>query len=210
VVLADAATQLADECLDDLARILTASRRRRAAEVADSQLASLLPPRYLPRYSAEPQLLAKFYHCLAAATWRLAQPAWLPLSCVAEQLALRGIIDHAEALLEIRLDVRHDNPQGWAEHYAPLYAPGPDDEDEAIDFDTLRDVLARDDDIAFLFDERFDGIDQSVAGQLTRMPSLQLADWFTPFDELSGVAAPSPVAWEVTLAAGGLAGEGYR
>jgi hypothetical protein len=72
-VLIDAATQLADECLDDLARNLTASRRRRAAEVADSQLAAGVTPRYLPRYVAEPQLLARYYHCLAAVTWRLAQ-----------------------------------------------------------------------------------------------------------------------------------------
>jgi hypothetical protein len=129
----------------------------RAAEVAESQLASLLPPRYLPRYIAEPTLLARFYHCLAAVTWRLARPAWLPLSRVAEQLALRGIIDHAEALLEMRLDTGGD-PPGWEERYQPLYAGGPDDEDEAIDFAILREVLARDDDIAFLFDERFDGI----------------------------------------------------
>jgi hypothetical protein len=169
----------------------------RAAEVAESQLASLLPPRYLPRYIAEPTLLARFYHCLAAVTWRLARPAWLPLSRVAEQLALRGIIDHAEALLEMRLDTGGD-PPGWEERYQPLYAGGPDDEDEAINFAILREVLARDDDIAFLFDERFDGIDQAVAGQLTRMASLQLADWFTPF------------AWEVTRDTGGLAGEGYR
>jgi hypothetical protein len=209
-VLADAATQLVDECLDDLARILAAPRRRLAAEVAESQLASLLPPRYLPRYVAEPSLLARFYHCLAAVTWRLAQPAWLPLSCVAEQLALRGIIDHAEALLELRLDARHGDPQGRQERHAALYAPGPDDEDAAIDFAILREVLARDDDIAFLFDERFDGIDQSVAGQLTRMASLQLADWFTPFEELLGVVAPSPFAREVTRDAGGLAGEGFR
>lgn len=49
-----------------------------------------------------------------------------------------------------------------------------------------------------------------MAGQLTRMVSLQLADWFTPLEELSGEVAPSPLAWEVTRDAGGLAGEGYR
>jgi hypothetical protein len=129
---------------------------------------------------------------------------------MAEQLALRGIIDHAEGLLEMRLDARHDGPQGWEERHAPLYAPGPDGKNEAIDFDVMREVLVRDDDIAFPFDERFDRIDQSVAGQLTRMASLQLADWFTPFEELSGEVAPSAFAWVVTRDAGGLAGEGYR
>jgi hypothetical protein len=205
-VLADAAVQLADECLADLGRILAAPRRRLRAEVAESQLVALLPPRYLPRYIAEPSLLARFYHCLAAVTWRLAQPAWLPLSCLAEQLALRGIIDHAEALLEMR----RDDPEGWEERDATLYAPGPDDEGAAIDFEVLREVLACGDDIAFLFDERFDGIDQSAAGQWTRMASLQLADWFTPFEELAGLVAPSPFAWEVTREIGGLAGEDYR
>lgn len=74
-VLADAAVQLADECLADLGRIMAAPRRRLTREVAERQLVALLPPRYLPRYSAEPALLARFYHCLAAVTWRLAQPA---------------------------------------------------------------------------------------------------------------------------------------
>jgi hypothetical protein len=70
--------------------------------------------------------------------------------------------------------------------------------------------LARDDDIAFLFDERIHGSDQSVTGQLTRIASLQRADWFTPFGELSGEATPSPLSWVVARDAGGPAGEGYR
>ena len=49
-----------------------------------------------------------------------------------------------------------------------------------------------------------------IKALLIALIALQLADWFTPFEELTGLVAPSPFAWEVTREVGGLAGEGYR
>ncbi len=66
--------------------------------VADWALVAHLPSRYLLRYT--PLFVKQFFVCVLTVAWKLAQPSWVPLACVAEELALRAIIREAEAVLE--------------------------------------------------------------------------------------------------------------
>jgi hypothetical protein len=123
--------------------------------VADCYLAGHLPARYLPRYT--PLLIKRFFACILTVAWKLAQPERHPLTCVAEELALRAIIVEAEGVLA--------------------------EEDEDADFGAFEDEAYEDTDFEYLFTPAADGIDDSPVGAELGMGSLDLADWLKPFGQ---------------------------
>jgi hypothetical protein len=48
-------------------------------------------------------------------------------------------------------------------------------------YEPLREALFEDEDSLYLFDEQYDGVDQSWVGQVLHMTSLSFEDWFAPF-----------------------------
>jgi len=133
----------------------------------DTILGGHLPSRYLHRYT--PLFYKQFAVCIITVAWKLAQPKHIPLSSVAEELAAWAIINQAEALTE--------------EH----------EDGEAIEkvLEKFIDVYFEDLDFGFLFDNAYDGIDESEAAQELGMSSLAFNDWFKPFsDEPSRIAHP--------------------
>src|SRR5205085_10795395 len=91
--------------------------------VADCYLAGHLTARYLPRYT--PLLVKQFFVCILTVAWKLAQPERHPLTCVAEELALRAIIVEAAAALA--------------------------EEGEEVDFSAFEDDAYEDTDFEYLF-----------------------------------------------------------
>jgi hypothetical protein len=84
----------------------------------------------------------------------------------AEELAARAIIQEAKGRLEDRKNA----------------------------FDTCIDLYFEDTDIAFLFDDRSDGLDETEVAQMLGLSSLAIADWFLPFSD-----APSRVVHPYAL-----------
>jgi hypothetical protein len=126
-----------------------------------------LPSRYLHGYTL--LFYKQFAVCIITVAWKLAQPKHIPLSSVAEELAAWAIINQAKALTE------------------------EDEDGEAIEkvLEKFIDVYFEDLDFEFLFDNAYDGIDESEAVQELGMSSLAFNDWFKPFsDEPSRIAHP--------------------
>jgi hypothetical protein len=73
----------------------------------------------------------------------------------AEELAVRAIIQEAKGRLEDRKNA----------------------------FDTCIDRYVEDTDVAFLFDDRYDGLGETEVAQMLGLSSLALADWFLPFSD---------------------------
>ena len=133
----------------------------------DTILGGHLPSRYLHRYT--PLFYKQFAVCIITVAWKLAQPKHISLSSVAEELAAWAIINQAKVLTEERED------------------------GEAIEkvLEKFIDVYFEDLDFGFLFDNAYDGIDESEATQELGMSSLAFNDWFKPFsDEPSLIAHP--------------------
>src|SRR5579864_3486250 len=109
-------------------------------DIADTWVATYLPERYLYKYT--PLFLRQFAVCIVTVAWKLAQPEHMPLSSLAEELAANAIIESAKAYAEIsELDV----------------------EDLLEDF---RDEYFEDLDFEYLFDDAYDGIDETDVGQM--------------------------------------------
>lgn len=134
-------------------------------DFADTWAAIYLPERYLYKYT--PLFLKKFTVCIITVVWKLAQPEHMPLSSVAEELAANAIIESARAYAEtMELDVGDV-------------------------FDDFIDEYFEDTDFEFLFDDAYDGIDETEVGKMMGMSSLAFDDWFKPFsDEPSRIAHP--------------------
>lgn len=116
-------------------------------------LADALPRKYLPRYDL---LFAKaFVICASTVAWKLQSPDEHELACVAEELALNAIAGQAQALLETR--------------------------GQPVDLGDVYEEAFQDADFEFLFDARFDGIEESELAEHLRMANLRFEDWFTPF-----------------------------
>jgi hypothetical protein len=136
-------------------------------EIAMTTVGGYLPRRYLSKYG--PLFFKQFAVCLITVAWKLAQPQQMPLSSLAEELAARTIIEHAKVVMEL---------DGVEE-----------DREEA--FETFEDVYFEDTDFEFLFDDEYDGIDETQLAQTMGLPSLAFDDWFKPFsDEPSRTAHP--------------------
>ncbi len=116
-------------------------------------MADHLPRRFLLTYT--PLVAKKFFVCVVSVAWKLGQPGWFQLACVAEELALHPIIKEATSFLEAR--------------------------GEEADFALFEDAVYEDMDFLILFDPSRDGLDQSAVGAHLGMGSLDIKDWFTPF-----------------------------
>jgi hypothetical protein len=152
---------LVDRFFDELPEMTTGE-----IDLAESSLASFLPPNYAPRYTLLFQ--KRFFACLLSVGWKLAQrrPRMPLLSCTAEELALRALIEQAKSVLEMR----GVNP----------------------DFDDFEDIAFQDLDHEILFDPSLDGLEDTAAGVQLGMGYLHFDDWFKPFD--NAITAVHPCA----------------
>jgi len=140
------------------------ARIEKPQDVLDSVVGRYLPTRYVYRYT--PLFFKKFAVCIITVAWKLAQSEHLPLSSLAEELAARAIIQEAKGRLEDRKNA----------------------------FDTCIDRYFEDTDVAFLFDDRYDGLDETEVAKMLGLSSLVFADWFLPFSD-----APSRVVHPYVL-----------
>lgn len=142
-------------------------------DVAGTMVGSYLPERYLYKYT--PIFLKKFGVCLITVAWKLAQPKRLMLSSLAEELAALIIIREAKRELEDESDTEVANP-----------------------FDAFIDTFFEDTDFEFLYEDRFDGIEETELAQSLGISSLAFKDWFVPFsDEPSRTPHPFVVEHDV-------------
>ena len=81
-------------------------------------------------------------------------------------------------------------------HLLPLLlsVPGLPVVRESTLFYTFIDRYFEDTDVAFLFDDRYDGLDETEVAQMLGFSSLAFADWFLPFSD-----APSRVVHPYVL-----------
>lgn len=128
-------------------------------EVANTTLGIFLPNRYIHRYT--PRFLRQFAVCVITVAWKLAQPEHIPLSSLAEELAARVIIQHAKVVMETDEDMEYTEDA----------------------FETFEDEYFEDLDFEFLYDDSYDGIDETAIAQYMGISSLALKDWFTPFSD---------------------------
>jgi hypothetical protein len=128
-------------------------------DVINTTIGGYLPERYTYKYT--PLFLRQFAVCIITVAWKMAQPEHKPLSSVAEELAAWAIVKEAESLLE------------------------QDEEGEAPDdaFGEFIDLYFEDLDFHFLFEDKYDGIDETPVGERLGMSSLAFDDWFKPFSE---------------------------
>jgi hypothetical protein len=85
--------ELIDQFCQDVATLLETPER-----VEETSMSHYLPRCYQGRYT--PPFAKRFLMATATVAWKLAQPQWHPLACMAEELALNAMVRKAEALLE--------------------------------------------------------------------------------------------------------------
>lgn len=115
------------------------------------------PSRYALRYDG--QFARRFLVTVIAMTTRFTHGTFTQLSCVAEELALRLLLNEAKVCLE-------------------TFGLLDDGVEQALD--CLADLVYEDMDHEWLYD---DGIDDSPVGEILRIAPMGLADWFRPFNE---------------------------
>lgn len=162
-----AAEMVEDGILADLA-----ASRSRSWEAAYSYTASMLPPRYVLRYT--PLFIRRFYACLLTVVWKLGQRERIPLSSVAEELAAHILIQEAIGVLE--------------------------GEGEEADFGAFEQELFEDLDFEMLYDNAYDGIEETAFAEELGVVNLAFADWFTSFGspDSDTYPEPHPLAWDAT------------
>lgn len=138
---------LVDECFEDISALLD------GADFSSVEMATYLPPKYLPRYT--PQFAKQFLACILTVAWKLRAPGVHRLACVAEELALAAIIERARDVLE---------DQGVEPAFGAF---------EQCAFEDL--------DYELLFRPELDGIEDTAVGRNLAMANLHFGDWFSPF-----------------------------
>ncbi len=168
--LLQACDWLIDHAFDEFASI------NEPKDVLETVLGSHLPERYTYRYT--PLFYKKFAVCLMTVAWKLAQPEHHPLSSLAEELAAHAIIREAMARLEMEEEEEDAEGKGDQEQtHEPL--------------DAFLDAYFEDMDVEILFEDRYDGLDETEIAKVLGMSSLAFGDWFLPFsEEPSRVAHP--------------------
>jgi hypothetical protein len=126
-------------------------------DIANMTIGDYLPERYLSKYT--PLFLRKFAVCIITVAWKLAQPQHIPLSSLAEELAAWTIIERAKVALE----------------------EAEDDTYEA--FETFIDDYFEDTDFEYLYDDAYDGIDETQLSAIMGISSFAFRDWFQPFSD---------------------------
>ncbi len=152
---------LIDKVFDDLKYI------ENPENVRFTTLELHLPERYLMHHS--PLFCKQFLVCIITVAWKLAQPQRLLLSSLAEELAAWAILTEARAWIELNIDrtVAEEVYEVFIQEFF-----------EDLDFE-------------YLFDDAYDGVDESPIGEVLGITSLKIEDWFRPFsDESSRIAHP--------------------
>lgn len=119
-----------------------------------------LPPRYALRYDAH--FARRFLVTAIALTTRFTEGSFEQLSCVAEELVLRILLDRAEVTLET---------------FGLL------DEGVASALECFAAMVYEDMDHEWLYDDSKDGIDESPVGEYLGVAPMGLASWFKPFND---------------------------
>jgi hypothetical protein len=145
--LVAAAAVLCDEYFVDLASLA------RGIPFEQTSMFDALPDAYLPRYTA--RFAEKFLASALTVVWKLRAPGLYDLSSVAEELALRNLVERAAFALSL--------------------------EGVAAEFDAFEAVAFQDWDFELLFDARYDGIDVSPVAAQSGFANLRFAEWFTSF-----------------------------
>ena len=129
-----------------------------------SLLADLLPRGYIPRYNEG--FLRMWFVTVLTIGYKLAQPEPpVPLlSCTAEELALRALIEEAKELLA--------------------------QEGIEANFGLFEDTVFEDADHEFLFRPEADGIEDSAEGARLGISLLRFDEWFTRFDSAASEIHP--------------------
>ncbi len=131
---------------------------KKPEDVANTMLGIYLPERYLYQYT--PLFLRKFAVCILTVAWKLAQPEHMALSSLAEELAAWVILQEAKRYLE-------------------------DDTDEEVEnaFDTFIAAYFEDTDFEYLYNNAYDGIEETEVAQFMGLSPLAFRDWFSPFSD---------------------------
>lgn len=129
-------------------------------DIVNTIIGGYLPERYTYKYT--PLFLRQFAVCIITVAWKLAQPQRIPLSCVAEELAVWTMIKIAKGVLE--------DTEG--------YEGGIDN----AFFEFIGEYF-EDTDFEYLYDDAYDGIDETEVGQSLGMSSLAFSDWLKPFSD---------------------------
>jgi len=139
-------------------------------DIEDTILGLALPERYTYKYTA--QFLQQFVVCVITVAWKLAQPTHLRLSSVAEELAAWAMVSQSIAQLEYE---EEENAREESEDSLDLFIK----------------VYFEDLDFLFLFEDEYDGIDETEVAPMLGMFSLTFDDWLKPFsDEPEWIAHP--------------------
>jgi hypothetical protein len=134
--------------------------------VHNTAMSSYLPPHYLVRFSS--RHARQFLVATISVAGYLVQPHWPYPSCLAEELALRALIEMAQTDLELH---------GWDEG----------------NFDAFIDTAYMDVDFELLFDPANDGIEDTELGRNFGMASLALRDWAKQY---GGASQVHPYLWQ--------------
>lgn len=154
--ISDSIKQLTDLFFEDLDPLLSDDVEAPKRLTAGSGMAEYLPPQHLRRYST--LFVKKFLGSLIVVGWKLGALHVYQLACVAEELAMRALIERAKQNLRER--------------------------GERADFGRFRTAVFADEDFEDLFDPRKDGFEK--LGEL-ETANLAFQDWFKPFQAGSPV-----------------------
>lgn len=127
------------------------------ADFEETSMFDYLPSQYALKYT--PHFARQFLVCLITVFWKMAQPDHLPLASVAEELAAFAIVTQA----------KDEDEEGHPR-------------DEAF-LESFVDAYFEDTDFLYLFDDEYDGIDETDLADIQGISSLAFADWFKPFSD---------------------------
>ncbi|MEH0397194.1 hypothetical protein ACN6K8_003561 [[Kitasatospora] papulosa] len=150
---------LVDELFQDL-QTLTQHRTTVAESERPFWLLEGLPGRYALQYSAS--FARRFLVTAIALTTRFTHGSFQQLSCVAEELVLRLLLEQAKSTLDL---------------YGLL------DSGTSSALDSFADQVYEDMDHEWLYDDAADGIDEEPALASLGIASMGIKNWFTPFNE---------------------------
>ena len=152
-----AAEVVTDHLFDDVMRLREAEERQAEANVDALWVLSSLPARFSGRYRA--LFAQKFLVAFTDMTRRLTS-GWEPLANVAQELAVRLLLDEVEAVAETA-DVRL--PDGWRS--------------------ILEEHLFEDLDHEYLYDRAYDGFEDEPDFGPPGIAPMRFEDWFVPFND---------------------------
>jgi len=140
----------------------------------DDWASDYLPPRY-KRYYNTPDFKAAFCICISQVAQKIESSTDFFLSCTAEELALRMIVEEAKRMVEDEPDTAFDPHSDTA-----FQIDDPDALSE--DIDDWYDRVIEDEDITFLYDKDFDPKDNGPVAQQLGFTNLSIEDWFVSFN----------------------------